>query len=152
MVSRMSLIDRLRILYIVGAVVDAVAAVALLSPAGSPIRALAYPGVDATQIAFADGTRAAFGLMVGWTVLLAWGARRPVERRMVLLLTAFPVVTGLMVTELIEVASGRASVPGTLGTLVLQAALCAIFLAGFIAARRVAVRTDDSDGTPVTSE
>src|SRR5512147_2662807 len=98
-----------RLPYVIGVLVDALAAVALLTPAGSPLRTLAYPGVDPSQVAFADGTRTAFALMLGWTVLLAWGARRPIERRVLLLFTAFPVVLGLMATEILDVANGYAS-------------------------------------------
>jgi hypothetical protein len=129
-------LDRLRIPFYVGAVVDAFAAIALVSPAGSPIRAAAYPGAIATQVEFADGTRAAFGLMVGWTFLLAWAARRPIERRTVLLLTAFPAVPGLMLGELLDVAGNHATSGGTVQTLVVQAVLVAIFVAGYIAAGR----------------
>jgi hypothetical protein len=35
-------------------------------------------------------------LMVGWTLLLLWAVRRPVERRVVILLTAYPVVLGML--------------------------------------------------------
>jgi hypothetical protein len=38
------------------------------------------------------GLLSALALMAGWTVLLAWAALKPVERRGVLLLTAIPVV------------------------------------------------------------
>jgi hypothetical protein len=116
-----------RLPYLIGVLVDSIAAVALLTPAGSPIRTLAYPGVDPSEVAFADGSRTAFALMLGWTVLLAWGARQPIERRIVLLFTAFPVVVGLMATEILP-------------TLALQTVLLAVFLGGFWATRRAAPR------------
>lgn len=34
--------------------------------------------------------------MVAWTILLFWASRKPVERRDVLLITAFPVLAGFM--------------------------------------------------------
>jgi hypothetical protein len=129
---------RFRFPYLLGVLVDAIAAFALLTPAGSPIRTLAYPGVDASQVAFADGSRTAFALMLGWTILLAWGARQPIERRLVLLFTAFPVVVGLMATEVLDIANGYASASGTLSTLGLQTVLVAIFLGSYWAARRAA--------------
>jgi hypothetical protein len=73
-----------RLMFWVGIVVDAVAAVALLAPADSPIRQLAYPGVLGSQAAYSDGTRTAFPLMLGWTLLLVWGLQKPIERRMIL--------------------------------------------------------------------
>jgi hypothetical protein len=39
-------------------------------------------------------------LMAGWTVLLVWAARRPVERRAIMLITALPVVAGLLCVAL----------------------------------------------------
>ena len=47
-------------------------------------------------------------LMTGWTFLLLWGVRKPIERRFVILLTAFPVVFGLFIVALIEVLEGNA--------------------------------------------
>jgi len=34
---------------------------------------------------------------LGWTLLLIWAARRPLERKGVMLLTVFPIVTGILV-------------------------------------------------------
>ena len=38
---------------------------------------------------------AGMALMWGWTILLIWGDRKPIERRLILFFTAFPVVLGL---------------------------------------------------------
>ncbi len=46
-------------------------------------------------------------LMTGWTFLLLWAVRKPIERRFVILLTAFPVVFGLFITTLIGVLNGN---------------------------------------------
>jgi hypothetical protein len=46
-------------------------------------------------------------LMMGWTILLLWGVRSPIERRFVILLTAFPVVFGLLIVSLIAYISGN---------------------------------------------
>ncbi|MCP4671925.1 MAG: hypothetical protein GY857_11540, partial [Desulfobacula sp.] len=48
-------------------------------------------------------------LMAGWTLLLAWTAKNPVERRMVMALTAVPVVAGLFAAALIGVVNGSTS-------------------------------------------
>ncbi len=48
-------------------------------------------------------------LMTGWTVLLIWAVRKPIERRGVILLTAFPVVTGLFIFTLIGYLNGDSS-------------------------------------------
>jgi len=46
-------------------------------------------------------------LMTGWTLLLVWALQRPVERRAVLLLTAFPVVFGLFMVALVGFIAGN---------------------------------------------
>ena len=124
--------------YWLGAAVDALAAAALLTPAGSPLRQIAYPGVDGSEVAFADGTRTVFGLMAGWTVLLAWGARRPIERRVILLITAVPVIAGFLVTEAMDLAGGYATWPATLPTVAIQVTLMVVLVASFLAAERLA--------------
>jgi len=46
-------------------------------------------------------------LMTGWTFLLLWAVRKPIERRVVSLLTAFPVVFGLFIVALVGVLEGN---------------------------------------------
>jgi len=48
-------------------------------------------------------------LMAGWTLLLAWTAQNPVERRMVMALTVVPVVAGLFTIALTGVVMGSTS-------------------------------------------
>ena len=48
-------------------------------------------------------------LMTGWTFLLLWAVRKPIERRAVILLTAFPVVFGMFIVALIGYLEGNAS-------------------------------------------
>ena len=46
-------------------------------------------------------------LMTGWTFLLLWAVRKPIERRVVILLTAFPVVFGLFIVALVRFLQGE---------------------------------------------
>ncbi len=46
-------------------------------------------------------------LMTGWTFLLLWAVRKPIERRFVILLTAFPVVFGLFIVALVAYLDGN---------------------------------------------
>ena len=48
-------------------------------------------------------------LMTGWTLLLIWAVRKPIQRRVVILLTAFPVVFGMFVISLIGFMDGGLS-------------------------------------------
>ena len=50
--------------------------------------------------------RVAAALMLGWTILLIWTVQNPLERRVVLLITACPVVIGLVIAGILAVTSG----------------------------------------------
>ncbi len=47
--------------------------------------------------------------MMGWTFLLLWAVRKPVERRVVILLTAFPVVLGMLIIAILGFLAGNSS-------------------------------------------
>jgi hypothetical protein len=80
-------------------------------------------------------------LMTGWTLLLIWAVREPIERRFVALLTAFPVVSGLLVLALIGVLSGN--------TFELWiAAKCVVLLLAFLLSYVLAGRAARGQGSP----
>jgi hypothetical protein len=98
----------LRICYWLGAILDARAAVLL-----TLLRYRDMPaGISAHQSTHAFGMAAlwaggdASALMWGWTVLLIWADRKPVERRGVLLLTAVPVIPAILLNMLHQWAGG----------------------------------------------
>lgn len=93
--------------YWLGIAADALWAVALLFPQvfGSLIGESNFnPDLQLRLIMGIGGT-----LMTGWTFLLLWAVRKPVERRVVILITAFPVVFGLFIVTLVGVIEGRTS-------------------------------------------
>ncbi len=49
-----------------------------------------------TDISYKYQTGTGSFLMLGWTILLIWADRKPIERKDILLLTAIPVVLGIM--------------------------------------------------------
>ena len=92
----------LRSCYWLGAILDGRAAFNL-----TLLRFRELPaGIWAQQSSHAFGMKAlwssgdAYALMWGWTVLLIWADRKPVERRAVLLLTVIPVIALLMAQQL----------------------------------------------------
>ncbi len=131
-----SAIRWLRISYWVGAVVDAVAAVQMLHP---PLFAFGMgfqafdPGAD---YRYAMGMGAS--LMLGWTALLLWADRRPMERRGVLPLTVLPVIAGLAANQARGVLAGFLPLPAVLPIWVLQVGLSALFLWSYWRAREAA--------------
>ncbi len=62
------------------------------------------PDIQTRQIMGIGGS-----LMAGWTLLLIWAVRKPVERRVVSLLTAFPVVFGIFFVTLTGFLNGNNS-------------------------------------------
>ena len=95
----------IRFAYWLGIAADALWAVALLIPqvfgalTGNPDF---HPEL---QLRLAMGI--AGSLMTGWTVLLIWAVREPIERRFVIILTAFPVVFGMFIVALVGFLAGN---------------------------------------------
>ena len=116
----------LRIAFVVGAATDALAVMPMLSPALA--RFLWGFANQSGPYQFAMGYGAS--LMLGWTGLLAWAYRKPIERRFIAVLTML-VICGLAVTELIAVLSGDMTLTQMVPTWCLQAVLLALFLIGY---------------------
>ena len=74
-------------------------------------------------------------LMAGWTLLLAWGVRNPVERRFIILLTAVPVVLGMGVISLIGYVSGNSN---GLWIVIKTAVLFITMITSYVLATRIA--------------
>ncbi len=94
----------LRISYWVGAVLDGLWVIPMLFP---KVAGALYGIEDFNpggEYRYAMGIGAA--LMLGWTGLLLWADRKPLERRGVLLLTIFPVKVGLDLASFYLVAYG----------------------------------------------
>ena len=102
----------LRIAFWVGAVTDGLAVIPMLS---RRIGAAMFGGDSSRNdfnYRFAMGIGAA--LMAGWTLLLLWGAASPIMRRDVLLLTVFPVITGIVLATVMAARRGLVSAKRTI--------------------------------------
>jgi hypothetical protein len=115
----------LRISYWVDTIADGLAALRMLFPK------IAY-GVD---YRYALGLGAS--LMIGWTFLLIWADRKPLERKGVLLITAFPVITGILLAEIYAVATELITFEKMLPTGVFLVALIVLFSFSYFNAREV---------------
>ncbi len=125
----------LRISYRVGAAVDALAAAQMLA-------ARAYGcGMAVRPFAPGDDFRWALGmgvpLMLGWTAVLLWADRSPLERRGVLPLTVL-VIAGLAANQLVAVRAGFLALGPVAVVWVVQAALVVLFLWSYARAGRAA--------------
>jgi hypothetical protein len=128
------LIRVLRACFWSGAILDAGAAVQMLHPG---VFRLAY-GLPADwspgrEWRFAMGMGAS--LMIGWTVLLVWGAARPLERAGVLAVTVLPVVLGLALNEVAAIADGFLPAAWLAPVFVIQLVLGVAFLGAWRRAR-----------------
>jgi len=112
--------------YWLGVIADALWTVALVSPTLFG-RLTGRPGFE-PDLPFRLTMGIGASLMAGWTLLLVWASRKPVERRGVLLLTACPVITGLAVVAVVGIVNGGASTFWIPGKLVL---LFGLMLTGF---------------------
>lgn len=117
---------RLRLAFLAGALTDAFALVPMLSPAMA--RLLWGFEQPSGSYRFAMGYGAS--LMLGWTLLLLWAYQRPLERRVVALLTLV-VIGGLVVTEVAAVVRGDLAIARVAPTWLIQAALTWVFASGY---------------------
>jgi hypothetical protein len=114
-----------------GAILDLVAGAQLLFPRlptadWIPADAAAGP---------AFGLRTAAVLMLGWTVVLAWGAHDPLARAGLLPITVL-VVAGLFALEVHAVVGGAAPIGSLALTWTVQSSLTVLLLAAWRQARR----------------
>ena len=117
----------LRRSYRAGALVDALAAVGMAVPAlyGPTLR---FAGeFDRDRVEFAFALRTGAPLMAGWTVLLLWADRKPMERRGILPITIVPVIAGLMANDAQAVRAGRLSGLSVAPVRALQVGLIGLF-------------------------
>jgi len=116
----------LRIAFLAGAVTDALALAPMLAPSVAKLLWGFHDDSGAYRFAMGYGA----SLMLGWTVLLIWAYRRPLERRAVAALTAL-VICGLVLTEVAAVLSGQLAAWRMAPTWCLQVVLLGLFAEGF---------------------
>ena len=104
----------LRVSFATGAVIDALAILPMLIPALAKTMWMGYGA----------------SLMLGWTGLLIWAYRRPVERRAIAALTIL-VICGFVATEIVSVLSGWMVLWRMIPTWILQGILITLFGIGY---------------------
>jgi len=115
----------LRISYWSGAIFDAIMVVPMLFP---KIGGLIFgiddfnPGNDYRYAMMVGAS-----LMLGWTFLLIWADRKPLERKGILLLTIFPVIIGIVLSSVFAVNVGLIKVENMIPTWILQFIIFALF-------------------------
>lgn len=126
----------LRRSYRAGALVDTVAAVGMAVPSlyGPTLRFDRHFRRDRPEFGYAMRTGAP--LMAGWTVLLLWADRKPLERRGVLPMSIVPVLAGLMANDTHAVRAGHLSAMSVAPVRLIQAGLVTLLGYSLALARR----------------
>jgi hypothetical protein len=98
----------LRLSYWIGIIIDGLVAIEMvfsfLLGNNSPFVGISASIHGGLEYQYAEGIGATF--MIAWTILIYWADRSPVERRGILLLTVFPVVVGIILTQFFGVIVG----------------------------------------------
>ncbi len=76
-------------------------------------------------------------LMIGWTVLLFWADRKPVERKDILLVTAYPVVTGYIILNVYAIMTGLTSLGQVIPILISQVGLLGLSTYSYLNAKTI---------------
>ena len=125
----------IHIAYWVGIIADAISTIILLLPE------LAQSAFGLSDIPIGEEylyiSRMAASLMLGWTFLLFWADRKPVERRGILLLTIFPVVIGIMASGLFAVSSDFIQFQNILPLWIFNIILIIIYILSYLKANEL---------------
>ena len=120
----------LRVCFLIGAITDGLAVVPMLSP---NIGTMLFGGEFArlgVEYRYAMGIGAA--LMAGWTVLLLWGSFKPIERRDLLVITIFPVVTGIVASTIYGISQHVIETSRTIPLLVHLGFVSVLYLYSYV--------------------
>ncbi len=120
----------LRVAFLIGAAIDALMIPLMLVP---ELARIFWGFID-----FGPSYRYAMmmgaALMLGWTLLLLWAYRKPLERRGVALLTIV-VILGIAAANVYAVVSGLIPAARMILSWVIQAALTVLFSIGYFGSR-----------------
>ncbi len=124
----------LRMSYWIGAIVDFAAGWMMLLPSLFAFmnRPEAFQPADEYRYAMGMGAP----LMFGWTVLLLWADRKPLERRAILPITLL-VILGEIMTQVWGISIGFVPLGAVAPTFTLQAILISLFCFAYFRAARV---------------
>lgn len=125
----------LRLSYWVGAIADGLTVIPMLFPSVGQAMFGGYHFVPTPEYLYAMRLGAA--LMLGWTFLLLWADRKPLERKGILLLTLFPVLSGIIMAGILLVASGVITFDKMVPLWILQTVIFVLFAFSYLNARRL---------------
>lgn len=122
-------IQLLRLSYWIGALIDALVGVLMIVPSLFGLKEGILNFVPSPDYLFAMGMGAS--LMFGWTVLLLWADRKPMERNGILPITVFPVIVGIFTSRLYGISSGFLNLTNSIPDLIIPIFLGMLFLVSY---------------------
>lgn len=75
--------------------------------------------------------------MLGWTILLIWADRKPLERKGVILITTIPVVIGMVLAGIFAVGVEMVKAERMIPTWILQTILLVLFPYSYFSTSKV---------------
>lgn len=96
-------VNLLRFGFWAGAIVDFFAFFSIMASSFSGIYSGNSVNGTTSEYRFASGWGAS--LMLGWTILLIWADRKPIERKIIIFFTVVPVIIGILLTNLLTSVS-----------------------------------------------
>ncbi len=120
--------------YWIGIVADAIATVLLFSPKVAEI--ILNPSPFEISDAYLYVSRIAGTLVAGWTVLLFWAQKKPIERADILIITVFPVITLLTVAAVLVVNSNHISILRMMPMFLLYIIIFPTYIISYLWAKR----------------
>ena len=123
----------LRVSYWVGAVVDLVAGLMMLTSSLFELMNQPADFHPTNDFRYAMGMGAP--LMFGWTVLLLWADRKPLERKDVLPITLV-VVVGEIITQVWGISVGFVPLGALIPSFIMQAIILSLFTFSYFNAKR----------------
>lgn len=128
-------INLLRISFWTGAVIDGLVGISMLFPSFWNT----FNGLNSLDSTYVLNYALWFGapLMLGWTVLLLWADRKPLERKGILIITVFPVILGLMANNIFAMTSHLVNFENIAPKLAIQVILVVLFLFSYLNVRNI---------------
>ena len=125
----------LRISYWIGAILDAFTIIPMLSPKmGGAMFGIDHfnPGVE-----YRYAMIIASSLMLGWTFLLLWANRKPIERSGIFIITVFPVMIGLVLSGLYAVQAHVVKIENMIPMWIVQVIVTTLFTISYLKAQKL---------------
>ncbi len=125
----------IKICFYIGVIVDLLATIPLAFPEVAEVM-FGLNNFDAGND-YLYASRIGASLMFGWTLLLLWGSFKPIERRGILLLTVFPVLSGLSIASVLVVFSGFIEIKFIIPLWIFYALIIPAYLIAYIYAGKL---------------